>query len=316
MFFAAVNTGFVSNGKPDSRFLEFYEKRSSPQLYCSIVGNIVVPGGYGSNASTPEITHDTVWSDVASRIAIRGALPGIQLASTWKGYEGSRKFVAKTPDAAIDAGRQLVSDLGRAGILDVIASFRSGALLAVNHGFRHVQLHAAHGYLLSLLIDSRINPLAHSVIGDLDSLALELRDKGVETSIRISLKTGNAQFDSLGAGEFHDRLCQTNFDFIDISSGFYNIDKRLIYPSRPEFLAMRKKESLEVAARHPEKQFIFTGRVAKMGYADLPLNMHPGFCRDLIANPDFLRDKENGCENHGKCHYFSRGEIHITCGRW
>jgi NADPH2 dehydrogenase len=36
----------------------------------------------------------------------------------------------------------------------------------------------------------------------------------------------------------------------------------------------------------------------------------------LIANPDYLRDKDNGCINAMKCHYYSRGEAHLTCGRW
>jgi hypothetical protein len=43
-----------------------------------------------------------------------------------------------------------------------------------------------------------------------------------------------------------------------------------------------------------------------------------GFARGLIANPDYLRDKGNGCINAMKCHYYSRllaGETLLTCGR-
>lgn len=311
-----MNTGFVTDGLPDHRFLEFYESRSSPELYCSIVGNVVVPNGHGSNASTPMITEDSIWADLAKRIKDGGASPGIQLATAWAGYAGSRKFVTFAPNAVIAQGRELAARMGSQGIAEVIKSFRAGAAMAVKHGFRHIQLHAAHGYLLSLLIDRRINPLADYVINELKLLAEYLSMEGVETSIRISLKTGDSDFDNSGTIGFQDEIANLPFDFVDLSSGFYNVDKRLIYPTRPDFRKARISESLAVAVRHPNRKFIFSGRVQMNGWNDLPSNMHPGFCRDLIANPKFLRETESGCLNHNKCHYYSRGEAHLTCGKW
>ncbi|WP_327212447.1 hypothetical protein U8Q06_28365 (plasmid) [Rhizobium beringeri] len=316
IFFAAVNTGFVTDGLPDHRFLEFYESRSSPELYCSIVGNVVVPNGHGSNASTPTITKDSIWADLAKRINDGGASPGIQLATAWAGYVGSRKFVTSAPNTVIAKGRELAASMGSQGIGEVIRSFRAGAAVAVKHGFRHIQFHAAHGYLLSLLIDRRINPLADHVLNELNLLAECLSMEGVETSIRISLKTGDSEFDNSGTIDFQDEIATLPFNFVDLSSGFYNVDKRLIYPTRPEFLKARFSESHEVAARHPSRKFIFSGRVQMDGLHGLPSNMHPGFCRDLIANPNFLREAEIGCLNHNKCHYYSRGEAHLTCGKW
>lgn len=311
-----MNTGFVTDGRPDHRFLEFYGSRSFPELYCSIVGNIVVPNGHGSNASSPMITEASIWTDLAKRISDGGASPGIQLATAWAGYAGHRKFVTAAPNTAIAQGRELAVSMGLQGIAKVIESFRAGAAMAVRHGFRHIQLHAAHGYLLSLLIDRRINPLADYVINELKLLADCLSMEGVETSIRISLKTGDSDFDKIGTVGFQDEIATLPFNFVDLSSGFYNVDKRLIYPTRPEFLKARISESREVATRHPDRKFIFSGRVQMNSWHDLPSNMHPGFCRDLIANPKFLREPESGCLNHNKCHYYSRGEAHLTCGKW
>jgi hypothetical protein len=45
-------------------------------------------------------------------------------------------------------------------------------------------------------------------------------------------------------------------------------------------------------------------------------NVHPGLCRDLIANPRFLDDRSDGCKNSGKCHYHTRGAGSVTCPRW
>ncbi|MFA5966453.1 MAG: hypothetical protein WC804_20745 [Sphingomonas sp.] len=316
VFFLGVNTGFVRGGLPDARFVEFYARRSSPRLRCAIVGNVVVPGGYGSNAVTPSITSDAIWGKVASAITGGGSHAGIQLATAWEDYVGSRSFVGAAPTDVITSGRRLVSTMTPTDISKLLNGFDAAADLAMGHGFRHVQLHAAHGYLLSLLIDSRINPGAGFVLSWLWSFAERLAQAGIETSIRISLKTGEPIFDAEGKASFQDTISRLPFTYIDLSSGFYNIDKRLIYPARPQVLAQRREESVAVALRHPQRLFILSGRALSHDWRGLPQNMHLGICRDLIANPDVLSDPRNGCENHGKCHYFSRGESHLTCARW
>ena len=78
-FFVGLNTGYVAEGKPDERFVEFYRRRSSSALHCAIVGNVVIPGGHPCNESTPTISRTPEWAAVASKIARRGSLPGIQL---------------------------------------------------------------------------------------------------------------------------------------------------------------------------------------------------------------------------------------------
>jgi hypothetical protein len=316
VFLLAVNTGFVTEGAPDSRFIDFYRSRSSPKLHCAIVGNVVTPGGFGSNAVTPTLTTEPVWADLVTAIRAGGSLPGIQLATAWDGYTGSRKFVAAEPREFIPRARHLVEHMGSEDVAAVLNSFDLAANVATQHGFGHIQIHAAHGYLLSLLVDYRINRGAMSVLDRLALLSERLRHNGVQTSIRISLKTGDPDFDSAGAVDFQATIAQLPFDFVDLSSGFYNIDKRLIYPARPEIVAARLRESLAVGLRHPRRSFILSGRALHHDWAGIPSNMHPGLCRDLIANPKFLQEPSNGCRNHSKCHYYSRGGDHLTCARW
>ncbi|MGR8927036.1 oxidoreductase (plasmid) [Rhizobium leguminosarum] len=315
-FFLAVNTGFVTEGIPDHRFLDFYATRSSPELHCSIIGNVVVPRGYGSNAVTPILTENPIWSDIAASIKAGGSVPGIQLATAWEGYVGSRKFRAPEPHAFISEARRLVDHMTADDVGSVLSSFGLATDIAIQHGFRHVQIHAAHGYLLSLLIDFRINRNAAAVLDELASLAERSKRLGIETSIRISLKTGDADFDSSGTMQLQDSVAKLPFDFVDLSSGFYNIDKRLIYPARTEVIEARLQESLAVGARHPARSFIISGHALRHDWTDIGPNFHPGVCRDLIANPRFLQERQNGCRNQNKCHYYSRGGNHLTCGRW
>lgn len=316
VFLLAVNTGFVTGGVPDHRFLDFYRSRSSPKLHCAIVGNVTVPDGFGSNATTPSLTTEPVWADLATAIRAGGSLPGIQLATAWDGYVGSRKFVSPVSREFIPWARHLVNDIGSEAVAVFLDFFDLAAAIATQHGFGHIQIHAAHGYLLSLLVDHRINRDAMSALNRLALLSERLRHQGVQTSIRISLKSGDPDFDSAGAVDFQDTIARLPFDFVDLSSGFYNIDKRLIYPARPEVLAARLQESLAVGLRHPRRSFIVSGRTLNHDWAGIPSNMHPGLCRDLIANPKFLQEPNNGCRNHGKCHYYSRGRDHLTCARW
>lgn len=315
IFLLGVNTGFVTDGEPDSRFVEFYRQRSSPHLHCAIVGNVVIPGGHRSNRSTPSIGSNPIWATVADAIRERGSLPGIQLATAWEGYQGARKFFSANTAEVIGRARELVRSLGRTGLDHVLDSLSTAAAIAIDHGFAHVQVHAAHGYLLSLIIDKRINPTASHVADRLERLAEGLRAQDIESSIRVSMRTGDIQFDASGATALQDHIAALPFDFVDLSSGFYNVDKRLIYPSRPEITTARARESVDAAVRHPSRRFIVSGRVAQWA-SELPQNAHIGLCRDLIANPRFLDEPENGCRNHGKCHYYSRGGEHVTCPRW
>lgn len=315
-FFVGLNTGYVMDGRPDARYVEFYRRRSSPELHCAIVGNVVIPNGHRSNTSTPIISNASEWSSVASGIAAGGSLPGIQLATAWEGYTGSRSFRSRSASETIARSRDVIRKLGADGISTTFAALGDATSLAIDAGFRHLQIHAAHGYLFSLLVDDRINDRAAEILDRLAAWSKKHSSNELETSIRISLRTGDAIFDESGSERFHAQVASLPFDFVDVSSGFYNIDKQLIYPGRHDTLRDRRAETIALANRFPDKSFIFSGRALLEPEASLPENLHIGLCRDLIANPDYLQAPATGCTNSGKCHYFSRGDSHITCPNW
>ena len=315
-FFVGLNAGYASNGEPDERLVDFYSRRSSPSLYCAIVGNVVLPGGYPSNARTPTISTSPIWSTIAREIYHRSTLPGIQLATAWNNYRGQRSFRSKDSKEAIAYARQITANISKQDVKQLFVSLDKGTALALDAGFHHVQLHAAHGYLFSLLIDRRLFSGADEVLTGIARWAQIWSSVDVELSIRFSLRTGDPEFDAEGSETFQHRVASLPLHYIDVSSGFYNIDKQLIYPARPDTLAARRKETLTLASKHQKTSFIYSGRALLHPEDGLPSNVHIGLCRDLIANPYYLNDRTQGCLNSGKCHYYSRNTPHVMCPRW
>jgi 2,4-dienoyl-CoA reductase-like NADH-dependent reductase (Old Yellow Enzyme family) len=227
-----------------------------------------------------------------------------------------KNFVSRASADEIRRYRELVRPISVYQIERLFRAVQAGSDMAMNAGFGHIQLHAAHGYLLSLLIDSRFYPQADVVLAAIGDWGARYAALGVETSIRVSLRTGDTAFDGIGRETFLDQVASLPVGYVDLSSGFYDIDKRLIYPSLASIVRQRREESLATASQHKRTEFIFSGKALTTTESGLPTNIHIGICRDLIANPNYMRDKDNGCINSMKCHYYSRGQDHLICGRW
>lgn len=315
-FFLAVNTGFVQGRLPDDKCRAFYGERSRHGLHCSIVGNVVTPGGIGSNDVCAEISSAPAWRQLAESISENGALPGIQLASAWQGYSGMKRFVPNSGDDPLNEYWSLASSLSNQDARAAFDGLNRGTELAIKAGFRHVQIHAAHGYLFNMLVDPRLSRHAEFALQAIRQWARGLTAMGIESSVRISIWAGHPVFDDQRAHQFLSRIADLPVSYVDVSAGFYNINKRLIYPSTPRLLSDRLDATLAFASRHPETQVILSGKSALAWNPWLPPNVHIGICRDLIANPDFLLERTRGCALCMKCHYYSRGASHLTCGQW
>lgn len=315
-FFLAVNTGFVADGVPDARCIDFYRARSGNGLHCTIVGNVVTPGGAGSNDVCAQISKATEWRELAEAISDRGAIAGIQLASAWPTYRGMKRFVGIRGEESIVEYRKVAADISREAVGAAFDGIYRGSELAVEAGYRHIQIHAAHGYLFNLIIDPIFSRYADFSREKICQWARELKSMGVETSIRFSMWTGDAALDGARGNDLMDHVASLPVNYVDASAGFYNINKRLIYPSTSLLLSERVAATLEFAGRHPAMQVILSGRSSCAWDGSLRDNVHIGICRDLIANPDYLRERTRGCTLCMKCHYYSRGESHLTCGEW
>jgi len=315
-FFLAVNTGFAINGEPDERCRQFYLERSGNGLHCAIVGNVVTPKGLGTNSVCSEISESNAWCELAAAISSRGALAGIQLSSTWEGYQGNRRFIPRVGEHPIREYRAFGASISARQVVVAFDALQRGTELALKAGFRHVQLHAAHGYLFNILVDRRLSSYADLAQKLIFRWAEALASEKIETSIRFSMWSGDLDFDQDRSDEFADEIALLPVGYIDVSAGFYNISKRLIYPSTSSQLNARAEATLSIARRNPARNFIISGMSMGAWDASLPKNVHVGICRDLIANPNYLEDRAAGCATCMKCHYFSREKVHIDCGQW
>ena len=128
------------------------------------------------------------WRPIVDFIAGQGAVPGIQLAhagrkaSSWAAWgfedrtggsvpldEGGWTTVAPSAEAFGDMAVPVALDL--AGIDALVDDFRAGARRAVDVGFRILELHAAHGYLLHQFLSPLANHREDEYGGSLENRA-------------------------------------------------------------------------------------------------------------------------------------------------
>jgi 2,4-dienoyl-CoA reductase-like NADH-dependent reductase (Old Yellow Enzyme family) len=107
-------------------------------------------------------TQVQAWQPIAAFIAEQGAIPGVQLAhagrkaSVSRPWEGGGALSAEqgawqtvAPSAIpFDKHWHVPQALDAAGIRKVVADFRAAAVRAREAGFKLIELHGAHGYLL------------------------------------------------------------------------------------------------------------------------------------------------------------------------
>lgn len=315
-FFLPVNTGYVENSLPNDQYIKFYAARSGHEIHCVIVGNVVIPGGFASNSVCAEISDSMLWKRLTGAIAAKGAQPGIQLSTTWENYQGIKKFIPSDNYNPIYEYKAVLAHTSPSDIVQIFKNLRRGIELSILAGFTHIQIHAAHGYLFSLLLDEVFCQHSRLAIAELHSIAIELNEANIESSIRFSLITGDKGIDQ-NRSILIKKIFDLPFSFFDISFGFYNINKHLIYPDTKILLDERLGLSLDLAEQFPDKQVILSGKSHGVWHTSLPRNVHIGICRDLIANPNFLSDRIAKCSDcMGECHYYSNSELQLKCSKW
>lgn len=194
-----------------------------------------------------------IWSDehvaplarIARFVESQGAVAGIQLAHAgrkascdlpWNGGAG-----LLTPDVggwpvvgpspiAFDEGNPVPTALDEAGIDGIVAAFEAATKRALAAGFRVIEVHAAHGYLLHEFLSPLSNQRTDAYGGSLENrMRLTLR---VAETIRKLVPAELPVFVRISATDWADggwdvdqsvvlarRLKDLGIDLIDVSSG-------------------------------------------------------------------------------------------------
>jgi 2,4-dienoyl-CoA reductase-like NADH-dependent reductase (Old Yellow Enzyme family) len=194
-----------------------------------------------------------IWSDdhieplarIARFVQSQGAVPGIQLAHAgrkascdlpWRGGAG-----LLTPEVGgwdvvgpsaipFDEGHPVPKALDEAGIEGIVAAFEVAAKRALAAGFRLIEIHAAHGYLLHEFLSPLSNQRTDDYGGSLQNrmrLTLRVADavrKLVPAELPVFVRISATDWVDGGweieqSVELAGRLKDLGIDLIDVSSG-------------------------------------------------------------------------------------------------
>ncbi|HVT13056.1 MAG TPA: NADH:flavin oxidoreductase/NADH oxidase [Fimbriimonadaceae bacterium] len=127
---------------------------------------------------------EAAWAPIVRFIEAQGSVPGIQLAHSgrkgstaapWKGggpvsaESGGWSPIWSSSSFAFTDGWQTPAALDEAGLDRVRDAFREAALRSLRAGFKTVEIHAAHGYLLHQFLSPLVNRREDEYGGSLEN---------------------------------------------------------------------------------------------------------------------------------------------------
>ncbi len=209
--------------------------------------------------------------ELARRIREAGAVPGIQLAhagrkaGTARPWEGGKplgwRVVGPSP-LPFDEGYPVPEPLDEAGMERILQAFVEGARRALRAGFQVIELHMAHGYLLSSFLSPLSNQRTDAYGGSLENrmrfplqVAQAVREvvpKELPLFVRVSATDwGEGGWSLEDTLAFARRLKELGVDLLDCSSG--GVVPRVRIPLAPGFQvpfadAVRKRVGLRTGA--------------------------------------------------------------------
>ncbi|MER5202583.1 NADH:flavin oxidoreductase/NADH oxidase family protein [Streptomyces sp. NPDC002825] len=239
---AAMEENMAGDGQlPERRLLTLYRRWAAGGTGLLITGNVMVhaealtgPGGVVLDEHAP-LEPFAEWAEAGKSgggaVWMQINHPGRQVASDMPGV------VWGPSDVAVDLGRHS----GRFGrptamtaqqIEDTVARFAVTAGRAEQAGFDGVEIHAAHGYLLSQFLSPLVNRRTDRWGGSLENRARMLLDvvravrAAVSPSFAVAVKLNSADFQRGGfeaddARQVIELLAPLGVDLVELSGGSY-----------------------------------------------------------------------------------------------
>ncbi|MCZ4603500.1 NADH:flavin oxidoreductase/NADH oxidase family protein [Streptomyces sp. Lzd4kr] len=239
---AAMEGGMAGAGQvPDGRLRLLYRRWGAGGAGLLITGNVMVhaqaltvPGGLVLDDAAP-LEPYAAWAEAGKA---GGAAMWMQINHPGRQVLAGMPGVVWGPSAvAVDLGRHsklfgqpIAMTPGE--IAATVARFRTTAALAERAGFDGVQIHAAHGYLLSQFLSPLVNTRADSWGGSLENRARMLLDvvrevrAAVAPSFAVAVKLNSADFqrggfDADDARRVIAMLEPLGVDLVELSGGSY-----------------------------------------------------------------------------------------------
>ncbi|PKV98554.1 NADH:flavin oxidoreductase/NADH oxidase family protein [Nocardia fluminea] len=239
---AAMEEGMAGRSQlPDERLIALYRRWGASGAGLLITGNVMVhaealtgPGGIVLDARAP-LAPFTAWAQ-AGKAA--GAAVWMQISHPGRQVQARMPGVVWGPsDIAVELGRHS-KRFGRPvamtpwQIHETIGRFVTTARRAEQAGFDGVEVHAAHGYLLSQFLSPLVNDRTDEWGGSLENRARLLTEivRGIRAEVSptfaVAVKLNSADFQRGGfdADDAHaviGMLASLGVDLVEISGGSY-----------------------------------------------------------------------------------------------
>jgi 2,4-dienoyl-CoA reductase-like NADH-dependent reductase (Old Yellow Enzyme family) len=307
----------LSNGEllPDEQLWNLYGKWSEGELGAMITGNVMVdhramtgPGGVALEKDS-DLTPFRIWAERAkqngSKIWMQINHPGRQILRKLGGEVWSPSAVAVNLgnlSHLMGIPREMTLD----EIKETIERFATTAHLAEKAGFDGVEIHAAHGYLVSQFLSPLVNQRKDDYGGSLENRSRFLIEilrsvkKQVSSSFTVGVKLNSADFQK-GGFTFEEALSVIEYfqkegiHFLELSGGSYEAPA-MQGESKDGTTLAREAYFLEFAKQVQPKckvPVMVTGGIKRKEVADEVLrNGIPlvGIATALALNPYLVKD--------------------------
>ena len=328
----AMTEGLASpQGVPTAELATLYRVWSNGGAGMLLSGNVQIDGDHLERPGNVIIDRP---ADAAMKAALRewaraatenGNHFWMQISHAGRQTQSSVNPAPKAPSAVqvgLPGGRfGMPVPLADEEIVDLIARFANAATAAKEAGFTGVQIHGAHGYLISQFLSPRTNLRDDRWGGSLENRARLLLETvaavraAVGPSFPVSVKLNSADFQK-GGFDFQDSLTvarwleEAGVDLLEISGGSYE------QPAMMDTDGLEEKEQPKVAASTAAREayFVDFAKAMKAELSTMPLMVTGGFRtraamehalttgaadiigigRPLCAAPDACRDVLGG----------------------
>jgi 2,4-dienoyl-CoA reductase-like NADH-dependent reductase (Old Yellow Enzyme family) len=256
---------------------------------------------------------------VTSVVHENGGAVAVQLAHAGIRGIGENAYRALGPSDWVVEGVKKASAMTDADIQRTIAAFGDAAERAVSSGFDAVEIHAAHGYLLSQFLSPHYNARGDAYGGSLENRARLLLDVYTEIRARVGgsfpvmakinaedfLEDGMTVKEMVGVSQM---LENRGIDAIEMSGGTFESGK--FTPSRVGTAKSQDKEVYYQKAAAAFKAAVKTPLILVGGFLSLEkaeevvtsgLADYVALSRPLIRQPQLIRQWAGGDRTKAAC---------------
>lgn len=313
----------VAGGKPSKEIHNLYDRWSHSGAGLIITGNVMIDKRALGEKDNVYVEDESAldelkeWASVAQQ---NGAAlwmqinhPGRQAPKTFNKDIVGPSAVGLKQKAMFKTPRPMTEE----EILDAIERFGNTALIAKKAGFHGVQIHGAHGYLVSQFLSSRTNQREDQWGGSLENrarFAIEVyrnMRKKVGAGFPVGIKINSADFQRGAFSEEEslqviDMLSAEGIDMIEVSGGTY---EKAAMMGITEKESTRKREAyfadfIIKARKRTKTPLMLTGGFRSISVMATAIKNDEldfiGLARPFALNPhvakDFLDGKITKCE--------------------